>query len=146
MLEEAVNKAKQACEQYLASTHDTKEARLSAFDEVLKTANAALVATVFTAHLMKSGNAMLEIYNGHKNHGMYKQVLKISLGRDGRLVREDFVTCTEGCHVYRAHHNEMTKEALLEMNLPMEKIVENIMTFLNDPNSSLGNLGSSVKN
>jgi hypothetical protein len=146
MLEEAMTKAKQACEQYLASTYHTKEERISAFEGVLKAANTALLATVFAAHLMKSESPMLEIYSGHKSHGLYKQVLKVSLGRDGRLVREDFITCAEGCHVYKAQHGDMTLKMFAELGLPTEDVVKNIMTFLEDPSSTLNNLGNGVMN
>jgi hypothetical protein len=146
MLEEAMAKAKQACEQYLAASFHTKEDRVAAFEGVLKAANTALLATVFTAHLMKSESPMLEIYNGHKRHGLYKQVLKVSLGRDGRMVREDYITCAEGCHVYKAQHGDLTMKTFVELGLPTEDVVKNIMTFLEDPNSTLNNLGNGVMN
>lgn len=146
MLEEAMTKAKQACEQFLSSTYHTREERLTAFEGVLKAANTALLATVFTAHLMRADRSMLEIYSGHKNHGAYRQVLKVSLGRDGRLVREDFITCSEGCHVYKAQHGDMTLRMFVELGLPTEDVVKNIMAFLEDPNSTLNNLGNGVLN
>lgn len=145
MVERALERAKTECQKFLDSSFPGPHERMNAFMAVLKEANSAIVATSLQASLDKRGLA-LEIYNGHMNHGVARQVVKVSLGQNGQLIREDLITCQDGCHTFAAKTSRTTLDSVVKDGISLKTMAENIMRFLSDPSLSMSVVSKGLKN
>lgn len=145
MLEEVLNDVQAECKKFFAETHASSASAVEALKPIFKAANRAIAAAGLTTGASMHGLA-LEIYSGHKDSGPFRQVLKIILGSDGRLLVEQRVTCTDGCHTYAAHIQEIKHEDLGHFGVSPKELVQNIMGSLKDASTSVSALGRSQRN
>lgn len=147
MLDEMVKKAKTECQRFLASPHATKTAMAAALTPVLSSVKMVLSATNLTTGMAKHEGVALEIYRAHREANDVTQVVKVSLTQDGKLMKEDLITCCPKlCNVLAKQAYEVEVLPLLESGIDARKMVECISAFLNDHTLSMMNLGSGLKN
>lgn len=147
MLDEMVKKAKTECQRFLASPHATKAATATALTPVLTSVKMVLSATNLATGMAKREGVALEIYRAHREVNEITQVVKVSITQDGKLLKEDLITCCPKlCNVMAKQAYEVEIAPLLESGVDAKKMVECISAFLNDHTLSMMNLGSGLKN
>jgi hypothetical protein len=147
MLDEMVLKAKTECQRFLASPHETKTATAAALTPVISSVKMVLSATNLATGMAKREGVALEVYRAHREMNDVTQVVKVSLTQDGKLLKEDIITCCpKQCNVLAKQAYEVEVIPLLESGIDARKMVECISAFLNDHTLSMVNLGSGLKN
>jgi hypothetical protein len=134
MLDNALEKARAACAAYLRDAPKTDDAVKTAIEPVLKAAATALAAANLA---MASKKVALEIYSGHRDapNGVdIRQTVRISLNADGKLIKEDKVSCKDGCHILGHQSYFVDVDGLVKNGLPMTAMVQNLNKFFDDPN------------
>lgn len=146
-LDDAVLKAKEECVRFLSSPHNTRKAEAEALTPVLVSMRMVLSATNLATGMGKKDGVALEIYKAHREAMNLCQIVKVSITQNGKLVKEDTITCCpKACSVIASQVYEVEAEALIVSGVDSKTLVTNMHTFLNDPTSSMMSLGSSMKN
>lgn len=146
LTDEVITRAKQECEEYMAHEPHSVEETPTALGPVLKTVNAVLVGTRLMMGMSKKGPIALELFVAKKELPEITHRFKISLLQDGSLVREDHITCSEGCHELGGSIAPITIENVLKMGVTGKDLVLNAQRFLEDPHRTFQRLTDGVKN
>jgi len=146
-LDDAVQKAKNECQSYLSSPHNTKASKIEGMQKVLESVKMVLSAANLATGMKKQEGVALEIYRAHREVRNICQVVKISISQDGTMMKEDYITCCPKlCTIIATQTYKVELDALLDAGVDSKEMVKNIDTFLGDPMLSMMNLGSSMKN
>lgn len=147
LMDDQVAKAKSECEKFLGMLFHSKAEETAALEGVLEATKKVLAAANLTTGMAKHESVALEVYRAHRDASEICQVVKISLTQNGKMVKEDFITCCPDlCTVLARQAYNVEPKDVVQSELNVKRLVQNIRAFLDDPSSSLTNLSSSVKN
>lgn len=146
LITEAVEKAKAECKRFLGSKYHSERASLEAFAPLLKAVQLVLTATNLSAGLSRDSAAALEVISKHRDHDQVRQTVRVNIMPDGTIVKEDEVGCVNGCHTYAKRAYAVSLEELTEHGLAPREIAIGISRFLDDPESSLPGLSTTLMN
>lgn len=146
LIDDVVAQAKVECEKFLAPNAMTDKERGAAFSSLLHTVERVLAAANMSVAMFSSPSVALEIYKAHREYGPLRQEVRISVLQKGGMVKEDKVTCPDGCHVYASQIYKVSVEEVMKAGIPVTLLAKGIADFLKDPNKSMLNLTGSLKN
>lgn len=134
LIDAAVESAKAACLRYMDENPDTLAAEKTAIVPVIDAAKKVLASAGFTMAVKRFA---LDIYRGYRDadNGMnMRQVTRITLLSDGKLVKEDAITSLDGQHLFGKQAYNVEIGAVLDSGIPAKALVDSIKKFLDDPN------------
>jgi hypothetical protein len=133
-IDNAMESAKAACLRYLTEDHGTLEAEKKAIVPVIDATKKVLASAGFAMAVKRFA---LDIYRGHRNAdgGLnMRQVTRITLLSDGKLVKEDLITSLDGEQLLGRQVYAVEIGAVLDSGIPAKALVSSIQQFLDDPN------------
>jgi hypothetical protein len=146
MIDDAVAKARLECDQFLATASRAGKDTETAFNSLLKNVERVLAATYLSSTRGRKDAMALEIYKAHREAGPMRQETRISILQKGGMIKEDKVTCPEGCHVFATQTYKVSTEEIMKAGIPVKMLAQGISEFLRDPNLSMNELAGPLKN
>ena len=146
MIDDAVAKARIECDQFLATASKAGKDTETAFDSLLKNMERVLAATFLSSSRGSRAAMALEIYKAHRDAGPMRQETRISILQKGGMIKEDKVTCLEGCHTYAEQTYKVSTQEIMKAGIPVKMLAQGISDFLKDPNLSMNELAGPLKN
>lgn len=142
----AVSEAREECSKFLSASYSSSEKSREAFQPVMKAVQRVIVATNLNAGLSKSDAAVLEVYHKYREIETVRQDIKVNITQDGAFIKEDSITCPEGCHILAKQVYKVSLEELEKYGVGTRDLASGIRKFLDDPDLGLPSLASTMLN